>query len=507
MVAALCVYTLLAPTFAPLHLASRVHRTTAITSSALSDHASEVARLHERLTQQDGVAAASSGRAGHNARQASAFDEAASFFASSDAVPAAVWPALGEIATAAAASLPRCDGDDGRPGPRVLDVGTGTGALLPFYEASGIELDGVTGVDLSGEMLAAARERFPAATFVNADLCDLEPPEEAERLFDAVVFNAVFGNVYDQGAALAAACALLKPGGRLLISHPLGASFVRELRASDPSVVPHELPSRESLARLLLECGAPLRLVGVRGDAVEPPSPAAVGGGGALYLATLEKSTGVRALPSALGGQLPLLRGPVATGFGRGSRKLGIPTANLPCSLFQEQLAALPCGVYVGWASVRGAVHKCVCNLGFSPTFVGAENPEKIVEAHLMARFDVDFYEEPMGLLLLGYIRDERKFGGLDELLATIKADIATASAELERTPLAELAAAPVLLQETEGPTYQLLQPRSVLAPGAADSTAAAAAAAAAVVALAAGDGGAFPDGVAPRGFEWGPLL
>ena len=146
---------------------------------------------------------------------------------------------------------------------------------------------------------------------------------------------------------------------------------------------------------------------------------------------------GVGALPAALCGRLPALAGPVSQGFGRGSRKLGIPTANLPCSLFQQALAELPCGVYVGWARVRGRVHKCVCNVGFSPTFAGQENPEKIVEAHIIdTAFESDFYGESMGLLLLGFIREERKFGSLDELLATIKADIATASRALKEEPL-----------------------------------------------------------------------
>ena len=140
------------------------------------------------------------------------------------------------------------------------------------------------------------------------------------------------------------------------------------------------------------------------------------------------------------------MSGPVANGFGRGSRKLGIPTANLPCSLFQEELTELPCGVYVGWAGVRGDVHKCVCNVGFSPTFAGKENPEKIVEAHLMASFDTDFYGETMRLLLLGFIRDERKFSGIEELLATIKGDIEAGRAELDVEPLASLSSAPFLL-------------------------------------------------------------
>jgi len=49
------------------------------------------------------------------------------------------------------------------------------------------------------------------------------------------------------------------------------------------------------------------------------------------------------------------LRGEVAAGYGRGSRKLGFPTANLPSSLFGEALADWPAGVYFGFARVRFA--------------------------------------------------------------------------------------------------------------------------------------------------------
>ena len=198
-------------------------------------------------------------------------------------------------------------------------------------------------------------------------------------------------------------------------------------------------------------------------------------------------------LPGKLRNSLPLLVGPVANGFGRGSRKLGIPTANLPCSLFQDQLAELPCGVYAGWACVRGGVHKCVCNVGFSPTFAGAENPEKIVEAHIMESFDNDFYGEPMRLLLLGFLRPERKFQGVDELLATIRADIAAASEALECSPLVELQVLVAALPPSRDnkPTFTLLDIPAGLTDGL--------------------DVGGYevPDafGPAPIGFEWGGLF
>lgn len=51
------------------------------------------------------------------------------------------------------------------------------------------------------------------------------------------------------------------------------------------------------------------------------------------------------------------LAGDVTTGFGRGSRDLGFPTANLPPSPLQEQLQDLPSGVYFGWEPLQQACY------------------------------------------------------------------------------------------------------------------------------------------------------
>ena len=94
-------------------------------------------------------------------------------------------------------------------------------------------------------------------------------------------------------------------------------------------------------------------------------------------------------------------RGPVDRGYGRGGKKLGFPTANLPSSLFQNALADVEKGVYFGWAVIEGTdeegrnvAHKAVVNVGLSPTFEGAENPEKIIEAHLSVGEQTDDEEK-----------------------------------------------------------------------------------------------------------------
>ncbi len=50
-----------------------------------------------------------------------------------------------------------------------------------------------------------------------------------------------------------------------------------------------------------------------------------------------------------LQGRPPLvLEGPVVKGFGRGSSKMGVPTANIEAEPLAQALAPLPLGVYFG---------------------------------------------------------------------------------------------------------------------------------------------------------------
>ena len=130
-----------------------------------------------------------------------------------------------------------------------------------------------------------------------------------------------------------------------------------------------------------------------------------------------------------------LLVGDVAPGYGRGSKKLGVPTANLPYfdkELMQDDISL---GVYFGWCKVAGDDDCCavIANIGKSPTFEGQENSVRIVEAHLVNRdSDQDFYGSEMRVGLVGYLRPEKKFSDMDSLLSAIRNDISLAI-ELDR--------------------------------------------------------------------------
>ncbi|KAF3451563.1 hypothetical protein FNV43_RR07658 [Rhamnella rubrinervis] len=122
--------------------------------------------------------------------------------------------------------------------------------------------------------------------------------------------------------------------------------------------------------------------------------------------------------------------GPVIKGLGRGSKVLGIPTANLSTEGYSALLSEHPSGVYFGWArlSTRG-VFKVVMSIGWNPYF---NNTEKTIEPWLLHDFDGDFYGEELHLVVVGYIRPEANFPSLEDLIAKIHEDRKVAEKALD---------------------------------------------------------------------------
>ena len=138
----------------------------------------------------------------------------------------------------------------------ILDVGCGVGVLFGHFLEAGVAEEHITGCDLSSEMLKSAKDRHKDAKYFQGDIIDF-PANLAH--FDAIFFNACFGNIFDQKAALQKATTLLKPQGVIVISHPLGASFVKELHENEPDIVPHLLPNKETLSTWASELGIQLK--------------------------------------------------------------------------------------------------------------------------------------------------------------------------------------------------------------------------------------------------------
>jgi riboflavin kinase / FMN adenylyltransferase len=118
-------------------------------------------------------------------------------------------------------------------------------------------------------------------------------------------------------------------------------------------------------------------------------------------------------------GHLYEARGHVVTGDKRG-RLLGFPTANVEVP---NAMCHPADGVYAGWyVRPDGSIHACAINLGRRPTFYEHAD-HSLLEAHLLD-FNDDLYGEPARVRFQAFLRSERKFDGIDALVAQLKHDI-----------------------------------------------------------------------------------
>jgi riboflavin kinase/FMN adenylyltransferase len=122
------------------------------------------------------------------------------------------------------------------------------------------------------------------------------------------------------------------------------------------------------------------------------------------------------------------LSGRVVHGDNRG-RDLGFPTANIQMGRHIRPAN----GIYAVQALVEGEEdqqwHDGAANIGVRPTFDG----DGILLEVFLLDFDADLYGKRLRVRLIDYLREEKKFDGLDPLKAQIALDVEQTRKILER--------------------------------------------------------------------------
>jgi riboflavin kinase/FMN adenylyltransferase len=106
-------------------------------------------------------------------------------------------------------------------------------------------------------------------------------------------------------------------------------------------------------------------------------------------------------------------------------RTIGFPTANMS----REAEGYLPIdGVYAGWLHSEGERYPAALSVGINETFQAVP---RLIEAHVLDRNDLDFYDKIVTLEYVDFIRPVAKFDGVESLVAQINLDIDEVRAKL----------------------------------------------------------------------------
>jgi ubiquinone/menaquinone biosynthesis C-methylase UbiE len=136
----------------------------------------------------------------------------------------------------------------------ILEVGSGTGALIPCLRERAPAARLVS-IDLAHAMLRRARRRCPDAALVQADV-HRPPFIQQAGAFDLAVCHNSFPHFADKPSALRELARVLAPGGRLLILHDLSRAEVNAIHGGTGPPLHHDLlPPGEEARRMLLEAG------------------------------------------------------------------------------------------------------------------------------------------------------------------------------------------------------------------------------------------------------------
>ena len=111
-----------------------------------------------------------------------------------------------------------------------------------------------------------------------------------------------------------------------------------------------------------------------------------------------------------------IMNGTVVHGDKRG-KSIGYPTANIQPE--NEKKVTPKKGVYAVWVRVDDEYFGGMMNIGERPTFEGTTHT---LEVHIFD-FDHDIYGKDVQLQFVERIRDEKKFSGVDELVAQLGDD------------------------------------------------------------------------------------
>lgn len=140
---------------------------------------------------------------------------------------------------------------------RILEIGTGTGSLIPSIRAL-TPIASVLSIDFAHAMLQHARIKFPHANLIQADAAYLPFSNSPTRdsSFDLIICHNAFPHFNDPLATLQSMAIRLLPGSPLLILHDQSRQTVNALHQKIGGAIAQDLlPEPQALSAIMVQAG------------------------------------------------------------------------------------------------------------------------------------------------------------------------------------------------------------------------------------------------------------
>ena len=142
-------------------------------------------------------------------------------------------------------------------GQHVLDIGTGTGVLVPYLSKAVGPEGSVVALDFSEKMVNQCKTKYSHLENVSVKVGNIEEdlPFSPES-FDAVICFCVFPHLANKEKALQNIHHLLKVGGKLVIAHALSSEELKIHHKKVSAKMAHAtLPEGADMKKLLEKTG------------------------------------------------------------------------------------------------------------------------------------------------------------------------------------------------------------------------------------------------------------
>lgn len=144
---------------------------------------------------------------------------------------------------------------DLQPGQTVLDVGTGTGVLIPYIHSQVGSGGRIDAIDLSEAMLEQARNKYNYTNLncIVGDVCVLSMNTPR---YDCIICYSVFPHFVNKEQAIRQMAKGLKEGGKLVVCHSQSREDINNIHQQGEDVVKEDmLPPAAVVAEMMKSAG------------------------------------------------------------------------------------------------------------------------------------------------------------------------------------------------------------------------------------------------------------